>query len=97
MAEIEEEIEQLKNKDTHLIEIKRQIEETAQDAYLEAVHLHDIRRKSAQLLEKEIHMELKDLYLENATFSVSFNPLVNDDVQYNLVEITLYRNVLVCI
>src|SRR5690625_2549864 len=92
MAEIEEEIEQLKNKDTHLIEIKRQIEETAQDAYLEAVHLHDIRRKSAQLLEKEIHMELKDLYLENATFSVSFNPLVNDDVQYNPDEITLHKN-----
>src|SRR5690625_6765581 len=37
-------------------------------------------------------MELKDLYLENATFSVSFNPLVNDDVQYNPDEITLHKN-----
>jgi len=93
MAEIEEEIEQLKNKDTHLIEIKRKIEETAQDAYLEAIHLHGIRRESAQLLEKEIHTELKDLYLANATFSVSFHPLVNDDdVQYDPSLITLHKN-----
>src|SRR5690625_1205566 len=93
MAEIEEEIEQLKNKDTHLIEIKRKIEETAQDAYLEAIHLHGIRRESAQLLEKEIHTELKDLYLANATISVSFHPLVNDDdVQYDPRLITLHKN-----
>lgn len=74
MAEIQDEIDQIKNKESHLNELKKQIDETAKDAYLEALHLHEIRWEAAQSLGKEIKKELKDLYLENANFSVHFAP-----------------------
>lgn len=82
MAEIAEEIDQIKNKDSHLSTLQKQIDETAKDAYLEAMNLHEIRKKAANSLTKEIHKELKGLYLENAQFSVSFHEQQgNEDVK----------------
>ncbi|WP_430785368.1 DNA repair protein RecN [Virgibacillus flavescens] len=73
MGKIQEEIEEITNKDSHLSNLQIQINETQQDAYLEAKQLHDIRQKAAKSLTSEIHEELKDLYLEKATFSIKFN------------------------
>lgn len=90
MAEIEEEIERIRNKDSHLSALKKQIDETAKDAYLEAKNLHEIRKKAASSLTKEIHKELNGLYLENAQFSVSFQSKISD---HSLDEnIKLHRN-----
>ncbi|WP_042223499.1 DNA repair protein RecN [Oceanobacillus manasiensis] len=72
MAKIEEEIEEITNKDSHLVKLAEQIDEVEKDAYLEAKQLHDIRVKSADALMAEIENELKDLYLEKATFSIFF-------------------------
>ncbi|MBU5265316.1 DNA repair protein RecN [Virgibacillus proomii] len=72
MAKIEEEIEEINNKDSHLLKLQKQIEEKTKDAYLEAKELHDIRQAAAKSLVEDIHDELKDLYLEKATFSVQF-------------------------
>ncbi len=72
MSQIEEEIEEINNKDSHLSKLENQINDKAKDAYLEAKELHDLRQKAADSLTKEIHEELKGLYLEKATFSVSF-------------------------
>jgi DNA repair protein RecN (Recombination protein N) len=72
MAKIEEEIEEINNKDSHLLKLQEQIEGKTKDAYLEAKELHDIRQAAAKSLVKDIHDELKDLYLEKATFSVQF-------------------------
>ncbi|MFC2948219.1 DNA repair protein RecN [Virgibacillus sediminis] len=72
-AQIEEEIEEITNKDSHLNNLSSQISELAQDAYLEAKQLHDIRKEAAESLGNEVHQELKSLYLEKATFSISFN------------------------
>lgn len=72
MAKIEEEIEEIKNKDSHLSKLEKQINEKAKDAYLEAEELHALRLKAANALTKEIHDELKGLYLDKAAFSVSF-------------------------
>ncbi|WP_077621622.1 DNA repair protein RecN [Sediminibacillus massiliensis] len=69
-SKIEEEIDQIKNKDSHLDSLRRQIEEQGQDALLEAKHMHEIRMDAADTLTEAIHLELKDLYLEKAAFGV---------------------------
>ncbi|RDW19147.1 DNA repair protein RecN [Oceanobacillus arenosus] len=73
MAKVEEELEQITNKDSHLSALNKQIEETEKDAYLEAVQLHDIRKKAAESLTKAIYKEFKGLYLEKASFAISFD------------------------
>src|SRR5690625_4677347 len=79
MAKIEEEIEQITHKDSHMAKIEQKMLETAKDAYLEAKNLHDIRQVAAKRLIKEIKQELDDLYLENATFSIHFNEFPSID------------------
>lgn len=73
MAKIEEEIEEITNKDSHLTKLAEQIEEIQKDAYVEAKHLHDLRKQFAEALTKDIHKELKGLYLDKATFSIAFD------------------------
>ncbi len=73
LASIEEELEEIKNKDNHLSSLVDQIEETEKDALLEAQQLHDIRKRSAEKLTKAVMHELKGLYLEKAAFSISFD------------------------
>lgn len=72
MAKIEEEIEQITNKDSHLTNLQDEIEEIKKDAHLEAKQLHDLRKNAADSLTKEIHSELQGLYLKNTVFSVDF-------------------------
>src|SRR5699024_9376212 len=78
LGKIEEEREQITDKDSHLSKLEKQIDETYQDAYLEAKQLHDLRQEAAQALTKNIHQELKDLYLDKTTFSVSFDTKTED-------------------
>lgn len=93
MAKIEEELEQITNKDSHLIKLKEQIDEKAKDAYLEAKHLHDIRKKAANSLIKDMHKELNDLYLENASFSVAFKPNITEGAEnINNENVKLHKN-----
>ncbi|WP_099158458.1 DNA repair protein RecN [Virgibacillus ndiopensis] len=84
MGKIEEELEQLTNKDSHLTKLAEQINETAQDTYLEAKQLHDIRQKAANSLIDDIHDELKGLYLAKARFSVSFDTKADQDIENQL-------------
>ncbi|WP_404452963.1 DNA repair protein RecN [Virgibacillus necropolis] len=94
MGKIQEEIEEITNKDSHLYKLENQIDETKQDAYLEAKQLHDIRKKAAGDLTKEIHYELKDLYLEKATFSIAFASKedVESDNGINPPPLKLHKN-----
>ena len=93
MAKIEEEIDEIKNKDSHLSQLAEKIDETKKDAILEAKHLHDIRKQAAGFLINEVHGELSSLYLEKAKFSISFSPDINE---INLLDdnsgIKLHRN-----
>jgi len=84
LGKIEEEIEQITDKDSHLTNLDEQIKETYEDTYLEAKQLHDLREKAAQALTKNIHQELKDLYLEKTSFSVSFDTKINQGERTNL-------------
>ncbi|MBN6205273.1 DNA repair protein RecN [Ralstonia pickettii] len=77
MARVEEELEELTNKDFHLTALVEEIEELEKDAMLEAKQLHDLRKEAAASLTEEIHKELKSLYLEKAAFSISFDNETN--------------------
>lgn len=90
MAKIEEEIEEITNKDSHLVKLSEQIEEVKKDAYLEAKQLHDMRVENANALMDEIKNELKDLYLEKATFSISFQQTNHDETGFD--EQKLHKN-----
>lgn len=79
MAKIEEEIDEIKNKDSHLSQLADRINETKKDALLEAKHLHDIRRTAANALIKKVHQELASVYLEKAQFSIAFTPEINEE------------------
>ena len=83
---IEEEIDQIKNKDSLLSSIKSEMDEALKDALVEAKELHLLRKSAATSLEKDIQQELKDLYLENATFSVSIEKELDD------INPTLHKN-----
>lgn len=76
LAKIDEEIEQITNRDTHVNALVTEIEELEKDAMLEAEQLHHLRKSAAENLVNEIHQELKDLYLENASFAIDFEDAV---------------------
>jgi len=92
MAHIEEEIEQITNRDSHLQSIQQQMKETAYDAYLEAKELHHLRKQAAKKLTNEIEKELEGLYLEHATFSVDFQSIPQVDSPEEIDDITLQTN-----
>lgn len=69
-VDIEEEIDQIENRDSHLSRLKKEIKELAHDTYLEAEQLHGLRKEAATQLTEAILQELKDLYLEKASFAV---------------------------
>ncbi len=92
MAKIEEEIEEITNKDSHLAKLSEQIEEVKKDAYLEAKQLHDMRVENANALMDEIKNELKDLYLEKATFSISFQQTNHDEAEFDEQKQKLHKN-----
>ncbi|WLV23519.1 DNA repair protein RecN [Aciduricibacillus chroicocephali] len=78
LAKVEEELEQITNKDVHLNELENEIRELTHDAFLEAKHLHEIRSAAAAELMVAIHEELQGLYLEKAKFVIRFNPEWHD-------------------
>ncbi|MGP4107320.1 DNA repair protein RecN [Virgibacillus sp. L01] len=92
MGKIEEEIEQITNKDSHLSKLAEQINEISQDAYLEAKQLHDLRKKASHSLKKDIQKELKGLYLEKASFSVAFNTKENPEQENFKEDVKLHKN-----
>lgn len=96
MAKIEEELEELTNKDSHLSSLVEEIEGLEKDCFLEANELHHLRKQAAKALTEEIHSELKSLYLEKATFSISFehdklNPKLHKN-GYDIVRFMISTN-----
>lgn len=83
-AKIEEEIEQITNKEFHLGKLEAEIREVTEDAYLEAKQLHEIRKQAAKALTKDILRELKGLYLDKAQFDIAFSPELKADDAENI-------------
>lgn len=72
-AKIEEEIDQIQNRDSHLQTLKNKLDAMSRDALLEALNVSELRKKWAKKLAKQIQTELKDLYMEKSTFDTSFS------------------------
>lgn len=71
-AKIEEEMETLFNKETHIDKLKKEITSIKKDLLIEGKELTSLRRKQAQQLTDAIHRELKELYMEKTIFEVKF-------------------------
>lgn len=80
-AEIEEEIETIQNKETHIHQLEQELASVTKDLTLEGKQLSDLRRKIAEILTTLIHRELKDLYMEKTVFEVRFKE--NESIQKN--------------
>lgn len=70
-AKIEEEIEELENRDHSIQKLADEVDELYEDALIEAKHLHDLRIKASERFIDTIEKELKDLYLTHARFEVA--------------------------
>lgn len=66
------ELDQIENRDDHIDRLKQKIGEKKEEALGIAQKLHIARKETAIQLEQDLQEELKDLYLENARFSVHF-------------------------
>jgi DNA repair protein RecN (Recombination protein N) len=71
-VKIEEEIETLQNKETHIGELEKELTSIKKDLVLEAKQLTEIRLKWAEKLTKLIHKELKELYMAKTVFEIRF-------------------------
>ena len=71
-SKIEEEIETLQNKETHIEKLEKEVISLRKDLALEANILSKLRKKVAKNLMKLIHNELKELYMEKTVFEVQF-------------------------
>lgn len=71
-AKIEEELDTLQNKETHIEKLQKEINYIKKDMAVEARELSNIRQQYAGLLTDLIHKELKELYMEKTVFEVRF-------------------------
>jgi DNA repair protein RecN (Recombination protein N) len=71
-AKIEEEIDTIQNRDSHLHKLQKELDSVLQDLSVEANNVTSIRKNFAKVLIDEIHRELKELYMEKTTFDVNF-------------------------
>ncbi|MFJ5715602.1 DNA repair protein RecN [Neobacillus sp. NPDC093127] len=77
-AKIEEEIETLQNKETHIAELEKELTSIRKDLVLEAKQLTELRHKWAEKLTRLIHRELKELYMAKTVFEIRFE----SDIQH---------------
>ncbi|QOY36060.1 DNA repair protein RecN [Anaerobacillus isosaccharinicus] len=69
-SKIEEEIDNLLNREAKIEEIQNQLEHVSYDLYLEAKNLTQIRTTAAKDLGDKIQQHLKDLYMEKTKFYI---------------------------
>ena len=72
-AKIEEEIETLQNKESHIDKLEKELISLRKDLQIEAEEVTNLRKKAAEKLTKLIHKELKELYMEKTVFEVYFS------------------------
>jgi DNA repair protein RecN (Recombination protein N) len=75
-AKIEEEIETLLNKETHITQLEKELASVKQDLLLEAKQLTELRKKWAKKLTSLIHNELKELYMAKTIFEIRFESVL---------------------
>lgn len=75
-AKIEEEIETLQNKETHIGQLEKELVSIKKDLSLEAKQLTELRKRWAGKLTKLIHNELKELYMAKTVFEIRFESIL---------------------
>jgi DNA repair protein RecN (Recombination protein N) len=77
-AKIEEEIEIIQNKESHIGQLEKELASISKDLTIEAKQLTGLRQKWAEKLTKLIHKELKELYMEKTVFEIR----IESDLQH---------------
>lgn len=75
-AKIEEEIETLQNKETHIGQLEKELASIKKDLTLEAKQLTELRKRWAGKLTQLIHNELKELYMAKTVFEIRFESIL---------------------
>ena len=76
-----QEIEQIENLDTYILELKKKQKKLETEMKILAEKMHSIREKYINILETQINKELEDLEMKNAKFSVKF--LEKENIEFN--------------
>ena len=76
-----EEIEQIENLDTYILELKKKQKKLETEMKILTEKMHSIREKYINILETQINKELEDLEMKNAKFSVKF--LEKENIEFN--------------
>ncbi|MTH52345.1 DNA repair protein RecN [Bacillus mangrovi] len=71
-AKIEEEIETLTNRESHVHNMKSELASLFKDMKIEAENVTAVRKQAAKKLSSDIHRELKELYMDKSSFDVVF-------------------------
>ncbi|HHY73102.1 MAG TPA: DNA repair protein RecN [Bacillus bacterium] len=71
-AKIEDEIDQIENREVHLDRLRKQLIEVQNDLLLEAQNLSNLRKQIAENLKDYIHKELQELHMAKTVFDIDF-------------------------
>ncbi|GEK33977.1 DNA repair protein RecN [Kurthia sibirica] len=77
------ELETLENSDENIQRNERKLQELAKSLAVTAKKLTMIRKEKAVQLSEKIMIQLKELYMERAQFSIHIEPLANDNFDQN--------------
>jgi DNA repair protein RecN (Recombination protein N) len=78
-SKIEEEVDGITNKDSHIQNVRQNLESIMEDLLIEGQGLSDLRKKWSMHLEEAILMELKELYMEKADFKIKVDGKAGQD------------------
>ncbi|KAA0549476.1 DNA repair protein RecN [Bacillus sp. BGMRC 2118] len=69
-AKIEEEIDEITNRDSHVHKVRQKLESVLEDLLVEGQGISKLRKKWAAHLEEAILRELKELYMDKSAFKI---------------------------
>lgn len=89
-SKIEEEIETLQNKETHIEQLEKDVASLRKDLLIEAEELSNLRIMAAQNLKELILNELKELYMEKTVFEVNFTKDTDNLMKNGIDKVEFY-------
>ncbi|MGP7816186.1 DNA repair protein RecN [Niallia sp. 01092] len=89
-AKIEEELETLQNKETHIEKLEKELASIHKDLIVQANELTSLRKQAAERLTDDIHKELKELYMEKTVFEVRFISAEDNITKNGVDEVEFY-------
>lgn len=85
-AKIDEEIEMITNRESHIETLNKKLQSIEKDLLVEANNLTTLRKKVAKKLTESIHKQLKDLYMDKTVFEVNFFEEENVEFRPNGID-----------